>query len=693
MKYLSVLLILVSLNFNLFAQTNYYVNQQSGSNSNDGLTTSTPFETFDFALGNLTEGDTLQIMGEYSNDSYNSTFTFTNDHDPHLWHAENTIRINGLNGSPGNYYTIKAYDENTILKGDGANIFRVTNSSYLKIMDFKIQGEVDNILNTTAEALQFVYIDANTVVDEFDPTAAEIRYRDQDCVSNCVAGQVLETEIYSDLSGLSVKRPSYTDTRGLYLSNVDHIDIINNTIYKTPGGGLRVSDCEDINIIGNEVHNCSRKSYSGTHALVVTKATSTRTTDDYRINILRNKVHHNYNEIYSWAPTKTIITPHIDEGKGISLQRNQTTYNNDGTINVNWENGKILIANNICYYNGFSGVHSNDGNRIDMINNTCYFNSYTKSITEAPATGNGGNIGISAQGGSNIRMINNISIIDSDLNKSALASNLSAADGLVVRDNLIYGTTGAISEDADIVAVQVNTQMVDPLFVDASSFDFNLQSSSDAIDVMGTTEAPSDDYFEQTRDAIPDLGAIEYFAPLPIELAFFKAILIDDKKVKLQWATLSEKDNAYFIIEKSTNGIDWEELERVSGTGFSNELINYLGFDHEPKNGNNYYRLKQVDFNGKYSYSSIEVIFIKNLEESNFTLFPNPVSNFLYLKSKKPLSDFHFFNAAGIDCTHQLTSKTIAQNYIEINVNMLPNGIYWLKANSMVKQIHILHDN
>lgn len=236
---------------------------------------------------------------------------------------------------------------------------------------------------------------------------------------------------------MNVSRPSYIDTRGLFLSNVHHIDILDNTIHDTPGTGLRVADCEDINIIGNEVYNCSRKSYSGTHALVVTKATSTRTTDDYRIKILRNKIHHNYNEQYSWAPTKTVITPHIDEGKGISLQRNQTTYNTDGSINVNWENGRILVENNICYFNGFSGVHSNDGDRIDFINNTCYFNSYTKSITEGITSSNGGNIGISAQGGSDIKIINNISIIDKGLSKSAISSNLTASDGLVVENNII----------------------------------------------------------------------------------------------------------------------------------------------------------------------------------------------------------------------------------------------------------------
>lgn len=448
-KIASLLLLLLLTNI-LSAQTSYYVSQEIGKGSNNGLSPSTPFRSISSATDIAIPGDSIFLMGTFTNASYNPNYSYNSQDDAHLWHAENTIRLNEVHGAESAYITIKSHQGSAVLKGDGANIFRVVNSSYLRIEGLEVFGEVPNIPLSTANALQFAYIDADNVLNSKAPSLNELQYRDQDCIANCISDSVAEGEEYTDISNVNVVRPSFIDTRGMYLSKVHHIQIVGNTIHDMPGGGLRVSDCEDIEIYDNEIYACSRKSFSGTHALVVTKATSTRTGNDYRIRIERNKVHHNYNEQFSWAPTKTVITPHIDEGKGISLQRNETTYHNDGSINVNWENGRILVANNLCYFNGYSGVHSNDGNRIDMIHNTCYFNSYTKSIWEGTTSSNGGNIGISAQGGYDIKIINNISIIDLGMNKSAIASNLSAAEGLVVKNNIIYGTdisgnTGPIS--------------------------------------------------------------------------------------------------------------------------------------------------------------------------------------------------------------------------------------------------------
>lgn len=469
-----------------FAQHNYFVSQEAGSNSNNGQSPSTPFKTVEKAVEFLSPGDTLLIMGIYVNASYDTNYSYAgNTNDPHIWSQENTLKINNLHGTSSNYITIKSYDSNTVLKGDGANIFRMINCSYIRIEGLEIYGEVEQIPLSTAQALQFLYRENGST---------NTLYRVPPGTSDAAIAN-LTLPVLNNIS-----RPSYTDTRGIYLSTVHHIDLIGNYIHHTPGNGFRVADCDYINIINNEVDNTSRKSYSGTHAMVVASAHSFDTFNGYKINILQNKVHHNYNEIYSWSPNKTFINPYIDEGKGISLQTND--------LSTGWTHGRFLVANNLTYWNGYSGIHSNTGIRMDFINNTVFMNSYTKSVTYNMATSNGGNIGISTQSGEDIRIINNISVIDSRLSKSAISS--ANTNNLVVKDNLIYGSTGPVQEDSDVAAVQINTIIADPKFVDSGNLNFSLQASSPAIGIADTGFAPADDFFGYTRDINPDLGAIEY---------------------------------------------------------------------------------------------------------------------------------------------------------------------------------------
>jgi hypothetical protein len=502
------------LNFSLFSQTNWYVNYQNGNNSNAGTSVSTAVKTIDYLTSNnlIQPSDTVFIIGEYHNESYNPNFVYGGDNDrnnPHIWHQENSVRLNNLHGEENQYITFKPYDNNTVLKGDGANIFKVVNCSYLKIEGFEIYGEVENIPLSTAEGLitdglQFLYLDPNTV-DPKHPTLSEVLYR----VRVGTPINEIENTTYPILG--PVTRPSYTDTRGLFVSHSHHIEIVGNEIHHTCGGGLRVAESSYVNIYENNIHNCSRRSYAGTHGLVVTKAEEglPNNNDDttYSTKIERNTVHYNYNELFSWSPKKDIITPRIDEGKGISLQRNNSTDWIDG-------NKRILIANNICFWNGYSGVHSNEGWHIDYINNTCYMNSYTNTVTYANGQQGGKQIGISTQEGDDIRIFNNISVIDTDWNGFPISSG--GTTNLVVENNLIYGVNGSVSQDSDVTAIQVNTIIADPLFIDETNFNFNLQQNSPAINSANSDYAPVDDFYGNRRDVNPDLGAIEYIAPLGI---------------------------------------------------------------------------------------------------------------------------------------------------------------------------------
>ena len=114
--------------------------------------------------------------------------------------------------------------------------------------------------------------------------------------------------------------------------------------------------------------------------------------------------------------------------------------------------------------------------------------------------------------------------------------------------------------------------------------------------------------------------------PLPIELISFEASINEDE-VDLKWVTATEINNDYFTIEKSIDGISWEKVLNTNGAGNSTEILEYFETDYNPLIGISYYRLKQTDIDGEYSYSNIvPVKYEKRTIDGMINLFPNPVN-------------------------------------------------------------------
>lgn len=112
---------------------------------------------------------------------------------------------------------------------------------------------------------------------------------------------------------------------------------------------------------------------------------------------------------------------------------------------------------------------------------------------------------------------------------------------------------------------------------------------------------------------------------LPIELIDFNAIMNEDR-VEITWTTASEINNSYFIVEKSKDGVDWVEVIKVSGAGHSVSIIDYFEIDNDPLIGLSYYRLTQVDFDGKQE--TFNIIPVENAikGEGIMNIYPNPVN-------------------------------------------------------------------
>ena len=99
--------------------------------------------------------------------------------------------------------------------------------------------------------------------------------------------------------------------------------------------------------------------------------------------------------------------------------------------------------------------------------------------------------------------------------------------------------------------------------------------------------------------------------PLPIELISFTAIVVDDH-IETEWVTASEINNDFFTVEKSRSGIDFSPVGIVDGAGSSTLTLEYELKDEGPYNGISYYRLKQTDYDGKFSYSPIVAVKVKH---------------------------------------------------------------------------------
>lgn len=120
---------------------------------------------------------------------------------------------------------------------------------------------------------------------------------------------------------------------------------------------------------------------------------------------------------------------------------------------------------------------------------------------------------------------------------------------------------------------------------------------------------------------------IHYSSPLPIKLTSFKANTVDNKKIKLEWATASEKNNDYFSLERSENGASFEKITTTKGAGNSTTPISYSTYDNNPIFGNAYYRLRQTDYDGKFTYSdliSVAVHATSSSSKCKFNVRPNP---------------------------------------------------------------------
>jgi len=166
---------------------------------------------------------------------------------------------------------------------------------------------------------------------------------------------------------------------------------------------------------------------------------------------------------------------------------------------------------------------------------------------------------------------------------------------------------------------------------------------------------------------------------LPIELAQFSGVPTN-RGNELSWQTLSEINNDYFVIEASIDAQNFEAIANINGAGNSNEFLSYNHLDKNPMANLVYYRLKQVDFDGQFSYS--DIISVRRVEEGDVAISPNPVNDVLNIELKIASSGNYKFIIT--DLLGAVIEKNIqlskGSNKVKLDVfTTLPQGFYMLK--------------
>lgn len=163
---------------------------------------------------------------------------------------------------------------------------------------------------------------------------------------------------------------------------------------------------------------------------------------------------------------------------------------------------------------------------------------------------------------------------------------------------------------------------------------------------------------------------------LPVTLKDFNLKALTNGAL-LSWSTLNEENNSRFEIQRSTNGVDFQTIKTLKGAGNKSTLTNYQYFDETPVKGINYYRLLQIDFNGKANDLGVKHLNY-HLSNAQFTVYPNPTTSVANVSFEKNV--FQAFTLRDLN-GRTLQSRTIREDEtsIVLQLDNYAKGMYVLK--------------
>jgi len=391
------------------------------------------------------------------------------------------------------------------------------------------------------------------------------------------------------------------------------------------------------------------------------------------------------------------------------------TTGTEGLYGIGMLSGQIGVNFNI--YNNFLGgdfKHSGAGTPgaidvisfqdaaknavINIFNNTVVLNNLNKTATTRLSC-----LSFNPDTSTSFNIMNNIFVNNND-NAVARAISFNGTATTFVSENNDFYVSGPLAKvgyfnaldqttlpDWQLASGQdVNSISVDPGFVSAT--DFHLASNTSPVIGKGVyLDIVTLDIDGQGRDIPCELGADELPGVIPVELVAFNAQYSEDV-VTLNWKTATETNNQGFQVERKVNN-NWESVGYVKGNGSTSEVSSYTFVDDKlPTAEKISYRLRQLDYDGQYSYS--QVVEVSLQQPSKYELsqnYPNPFNPSTKISYTIPVDSrvtLQIFSVTGELVRELVNTNQSAGTYvIDFDASDLANGtyIYRITAGSFVQ--------
>jgi hypothetical protein len=260
------------------------------------------------------------------------------------------------------------------------------------------------------------------------------------------------------------------------------------------------------------------------------------------------------------------------------------------------------------------------------------------------------------------------------INRSWFIEPHNSASGFTYTVNLSYTDNDVVGTESEIRPVKLSSGVWQ--YPGDASFDDGTQLTG----TSGSINTSTDVLTWSGLTSFSEFGGGGQGGPLPVELTSFSASCEEDI-VTLSWSTASEQNSSHFDVEKSNDGSAWRVIGSISAAGNSTQDINYSFVDSEKSNDQNYYRLNQVDIDGKNKlYDPIFVDCEGNA--SQLITYPNPSKDgFNIVISDSKLvgeSILIIRDAMGKVVLRKSISIEEGTNLFPIAANEIENGVYFI---------------